>query len=134
MRSVVPTIQWHVIHNLHVSTMFLAPKRYWPAHEMFPPDNYKQWSEGCQAQEDLRGLHSLRLEIIVWDTHDQKDAAAVEDDSLVSILEPLNRVTAPLFEVEMNLAIPKTVQKRLGTLAFMVVVKQRPYNTIVFPI
>ncbi|KAF2463883.1 uncharacterized protein BDR25DRAFT_272402 [Lindgomyces ingoldianus] len=132
--SVTPQPQWHQIRYLNVSTIFLTPQRYWPEHERFPPDNYCQWSTSCETLQNLRGLRSLHVEIIVWDTHEREDSTAVEDDALVSILEPLNHVSAPLFEIEVNIAIPETVLERLGKRTFTLVVKSRPYDRILFPL
>jgi hypothetical protein len=65
--------------------------------------------------------------------HHRQDATTVDGDSLVAVLEPLNRVTAPRFELEINLAVNKRVRERLGDMAFIIVVKSRPYNTVLFP-
>ncbi|ORY11550.1 hypothetical protein BCR34DRAFT_325393 [Clohesyomyces aquaticus] len=134
MRSITPDFQWHMIRHLHISTIFLTPESYWPEFEWFPPDNYKTWREGCSALEELRGIHRLRLEIGVFDTYDRKNPTAVEENALVSILEPLSQVMAPLFEVEMNLAIPQAVRETLGKMTFTLVVKHRPYNTELYTV
>jgi hypothetical protein len=133
MQCVMPTPQWHMVRHLHVSTMFLTPRQYWPAGTNFPPDNYEHWAEGCRALKRLRGLRSLCVEMIVGDMHHRQDATTVDDDSLVAVLEPPNRVTAPWFELEINLAVNKRVRERLGDMAFIIVVKSRPYNTVLFP-
>ncbi|KAF1962962.1 hypothetical protein CC80DRAFT_461435 [Byssothecium circinans] len=133
--SVTPQPQWHQIRYLHVSTIFLTPQRYWPEHKRwFPPDNYCQWPTSCATLQNLRGLRSLHVEIIVWDTFEREDATAVEEDALISILEPLNHVSAPVFDIEMNMAMPETVLERLGKLTFTLVVKSRPYDRVLFPL
>jgi hypothetical protein len=90
-------------------------------------------AEGCRALEGLRGLRSLCVEMVIGDVAHRQDATMVDDDSLVAILEPLNRVAAPLFKVEINLAVNEMVRERLGEMAFTIVVKSRPYDTILFP-
>jgi hypothetical protein len=65
--------------------------------------------------------------------HHRQDATTVDDDSLMAVLEPLNRVTAPRFELEINLAVNKRMRERLGDMAFIIVVKSKPYNTVLFP-
>jgi hypothetical protein len=114
---------------LEVSTIFLSPKDGWPNPQIFPPDNYTLWSDGCKSLQDLSGLHSLRFNIIVWDFlhSNRKDHTLVNHDSLLSILEPLQGIKAPLYEVEMNLPIPEAVQTVLGETSFTLVVKERPY-------
>jgi len=130
--SVTPQPQWHQIRYVNISTIFLTPQRYYPEKEWFPPDNYRQWPTSCALMQSLHGIRSLQVEIIVYHTHDHNDTAAVEEDALFCILEPLNHVSAPLFEVEMNMGVPKTVLERLGTLAFTLVVKNRPFNDGLF--
>lgn len=130
MRAVVPTRQWHMIRHLNISTIFVIPERYKPIKEFFPPDSSQRWSEACLALKDLQGIQSLRLDIIVRYKFDYQ--AELEDDTLVSILGPLNRVKAPLFEVELNSSIPVTALERLGKLSFTVVVRQRGYDNETF--
>lgn len=108
--------------------MFFMPQALWQEYPVFPPDNYQQWSDACEALADLRGLLSFHLEIIVWDMYGNGSIELMDEDSLVSILAPLNRITAPRFEVEMNFAIPETVQRRIGTTSFTIVVRQRPWD------
>ncbi|KAH3964650.1 hypothetical protein HBH70_126260 [Parastagonospora nodorum] len=130
--SVTPQPQWHQIRHLNISTIFLTPQRYYPDEEWFPPDNYRQWPTSCALVQSLHGLRSLQVEIIVYYTHDHQNTAAVEEDAILRILEPLNHVSAPLFEVEMNVAVPETVLEKLGTLAFTLVVRNRPFNDSLF--
>ncbi|KAF2681458.1 hypothetical protein K458DRAFT_309321, partial [Lentithecium fluviatile CBS 122367] len=136
MRSVTPTPQWHIIRHLQVSTMFVPPMTTWPyVRELTawspgrrpPPDPYKDWAEACQALRDLRGLESLRVEIIFRNDYNSR-GPLMADHELVTVLEPLNHVKAPLFEVEMNVCVPETVHEMLGKSAFTTVVKQRPYD------
>ncbi|KAH4227128.1 hypothetical protein HBI06_105060 [Parastagonospora nodorum] len=130
--AVTPKPQWHQIRYLNISTMFLTPQRYWPNHDAFPPDNYREWSTSCALLQSLHGLRSLQVEIIVWDTFERNDPAAIEDDALTFILEPLNNISAPLFEVEMNMALPKSVLERLGKLSYTLVVRHRPYDDVLY--
>lgn len=76
----------------------------------------------------MRGLHSLRIEMIVWDHAHVQDTAVVDTESLSFILEPLNKISVPFFEVEMNWPIPNVMLTKLGQLAFTLVVRQRPFD------
>ncbi|KAH3914110.1 hypothetical protein HBH56_098890 [Parastagonospora nodorum] len=130
--SVTPQPQWHQIRHLNISTIFLTPRQYYPEHEWFPPDNYVQWPTSCAIVQSLHGLRSLQVELIVRDTHDRKNETLVEEEALFSILKPLTLVSAPLFEVEINMAVPETVLKKLGELTFTLVVKYKPYEHSLF--
>jgi hypothetical protein len=98
--------------------MFLGKTEYWDSGIWVPPDDSMQWSEACQAFEDLHGLRSLRMEIFIQ--------TPVKEDSFVHILAPLNRITASLFEIEMKMTIPPSVQEILGPFNFTTEAKQRP--------
>lgn len=101
---------------------------------MFPPDNYGEWAASCALLSKLHGIRTLCVDMIVWDTSERVDMTAVEDDALVAILEPLNQVSAPVFEVELNLALPENVLAKLGKLAFTLTVRKRPYDRVLFPL
>lgn len=126
--SVTPQPQWHQIRYLNISTIFLTPQRYYPEHEWFPPDNYVQWPTSCALVQNLHGLRSLQVELIVRDTFDRSNETPMEEEALLSILKPLTLVSAPLFEVEINMAVPQTVLERLGELTFTLVVKYKLYD------
>ncbi|KAF2489952.1 hypothetical protein BU16DRAFT_575483 [Lophium mytilinum] len=132
MLSVVPNPQWHMIRHLHISTMFFTPKRYYSRDAGqrwdFPPDDFNRWSVGCMVLQDLRGLYSLHVDIIVRDSTPPEDPDAVVFETLVSVLGPLKDIKAPVFEVEINLPIPNTVQTALGITNFTLLVHERPYN------
>jgi hypothetical protein len=128
-KSITPLLQWQMIRHMHISTLFLAPKDYMPAHKHFPPENFSQWPDTCRTLNKMQGLRSLRIEIIVWDFY-RKGSAFVDNMSLGHVLEPLNQITVPFFEVEMNLPIPDVVLERLGQLAFIFVERERPVNRI----
>jgi hypothetical protein len=127
-KSVTPLPQWQVIRHIHVSTMFLTPGRHMPAHKHFPPDNFTQWPITCQTLNEMQGLRSLRIEMIVRDIEYRNGSGSVDDDSLVYILEPLNRISVPIFEVGMNMPIPDGVLAKLGKLTFIPIVRQRSFN------
>lgn len=76
----------------------------------------------------------MYVEIIVWDTFVRSDMSAVEEDALVSILEPLKQLAARSFEVELNFAPPDIVLNRLGELPFRLIIRKRPYDRIAFPL
>lgn len=101
--------------------------------EMFPPDNYREWTASCAILKEMHGLRSLHVDIIVWDTHKREDPTIADDDALISFLQPLNRISAPFFEVEMNMTLPEVVLESLGKLKFTLVVKRRPYERRLFP-
>jgi hypothetical protein len=82
----------------------------------------------------MRGLRSLYLDIIVWHTIDQKDASAVDDESLVEILRPLQELDAPEFVVEMNFGIPEKVERVIGERRFGLVVRERPFDRVLSPV
>ncbi|KAF2806290.1 uncharacterized protein BDZ99DRAFT_523749 [Mytilinidion resinicola] len=98
----------------------------------FPPDGFNRWSSGCKALQDLRGLHSLHVDIIVRDSAPPRDPAAVAFEALVSILGPLKGIEAPVFEVEMNFPIRETVQTALGQTNLTLLVNEWPYNWDLF--
>ncbi|KAF2653294.1 hypothetical protein K491DRAFT_718128 [Lophiostoma macrostomum CBS 122681] len=122
MKSVIPTRQWHIIRNLHVSTLFPSRTEALQTKRWEEREDPLQWSKGCEALEDLHSLLSLRLEIFVCGFD------IVEEDVLVYMLAPLTRITAPMFEVEMNVPIPLSVQDRLGRLPFTLEVLERPLD------
>lgn len=126
--SVTPAPQWAKIRHLEISTLFLTPRTMWSQKGTFPPERMISWTLACEAMKTLRAIRRLFVEMLVWDLYDRVNASAVDDDSLVAILEPLNELEAPNFTVEMNIAIPDGVLARLGKLAFMPVVRQRPYE------
>jgi hypothetical protein len=128
-QSVTPPPQWQMIRHMHISTLFLAPKEYMPAHKHFPPENFNQWPNTCRTLNEMQGLRSLRIEIIIWDFY-RKGSAFVDSTSLEHVLEPLNQIVVPFFEVEMNLAIPDVVLAKLGQLAFVFVEQERPVNHV----
>jgi hypothetical protein len=133
-KSVIPPPQWQMIRRVHISTMFLTPKRIMPAHGYFPPENFSQWPMVCQTLKDMQALRSLCIEMIVWDIEYCDGSGSVDDESLAFILEPLNRVVVPVFEVELNIPIPDVVLTKLGQITFNLVVKQRPFNHGLTPI
>jgi hypothetical protein len=112
---------------MHISTLFTTPRRIMPAHKHFPPEDFSQWPNTCRTLNEMQGLRTLRIELIVWDFL-RKGSAFVDDLSLKDILEPLNEIVVPHFEVEMNLSIPDAVLARLGQLAFVFVERERPVN------
>ncbi|KAF2468915.1 uncharacterized protein BDR25DRAFT_230701 [Lindgomyces ingoldianus] len=132
LRAVVPTSHWHTIRHVHVSTMFLTPKDYWSKHENYPPENFANWTESCNALQDLRDLRTLRIDIVVYDSFDREHPGAVDDASLVSILQPLKDIKAQVLEVELNFPIPDTVRRALSKINFTISTKKRPYNTELF--
>ncbi|PVI01624.1 hypothetical protein DM02DRAFT_561213 [Periconia macrospinosa] len=125
--SVTPASQWARIRHLEISTLFLMPLNIWSGKRGFPPEHLQTWTLACEALKKLRGIRYLFVEMLVWDLFDRVNASAVDDDSLVTILQPLNGLEAPHFVVEMNIAIPKSVLARLGKLAFVSLVKTRRY-------
>jgi hypothetical protein len=128
--SVAPPSQWQMIRHLHISTLFLTPKEVMPAHQHFPPDNFTQWPASCHTLKNMRGLRSLQIEIIVWDFH-RKGSAFVDEESLELIFEPLNCISVPYFEVEMNMQMPDSLLAKLGQITFNLVVRQRPFDHVV---
>jgi hypothetical protein len=133
-KSVVPIPQWQMIHHIHVSTMFLTPQRHMPAHGHFPPDNFRDWPIACQILKEMQSLRSLHVQLIMWDIEKCDGSGSIDDDSLTSILTPLNQITVPAFKVEMNISISNGVLASLGHLTFVPVVKERPFNHMLTPI
>ena len=95
-------------------------------------DDYAQWPQACHALQQLEGLRSLYMEISVYHMGDEWKTVAVDDHWLIAILGPLCAVRAPLFEIEMNLAVPDDVYTRLKNPTFVIIVKRRPYDAEVF--
>lgn len=126
--SVTPPPQWANIRHLEISTLFLTPHATWGQKGTFPPERMMSWKLACEAMKKLRAIRYLFVEMLIWDLFDRVNASAVDDDSLVTILEPLNELQARQFTVEMNIAIPDGVLARLGKLAFVPVVRKRPYE------
>jgi hypothetical protein len=114
--------------------MFLTLKRHMPAHGQFPLDNFREWPIACRNLKDVEALRSLHIQISVWDTEKCDGSGSIDDDSLTSILAPLNRITILAFEFEMNIPISDGVLPNLGHLTFVPVVKQRPFNHMLTPI
>jgi hypothetical protein len=112
--------------------MFLTPKAFWPAGPMFPPDNYDHWTNACRALKELKGLRFLCVELVVGDTNFRHLSTTVDDESLLAILQPLNGLRLDIFVVEISLEVNERVRERLGELAFTVVVRKRPYNSVLF--
>jgi hypothetical protein len=134
MKGVVPAAQWHLIRHLHVSTLILTPAAWWTHNSTFPPEGLARWTDGCRAVRGMRGLRSLYFDIIVWHTIDQEDASAVDDESLIEILKPLQELDAPEFVVEMNFGIPEKVERVIGERRFRFVVRERPFDRVLSPV
>ncbi|KAF2635432.1 hypothetical protein P280DRAFT_473832 [Massarina eburnea CBS 473.64] len=132
MRSVVPDLQWDAIRYMNISTIFLMPLSDWPPeYPSLPPESRAKWPVACQAIQKMRGLRQLYVEINVHDAYD-RTMSAKDTELFVSVLRPLNSITVPSFEVELNRVLPDTVLQQLGKTTFTTIVKQRPFNPTIF--
>ena len=125
-QSVTPRLQWEQIRHVHISTVFLTPREYYPAHKHFPPDNYHEWPQACAIVGTLSGLRSLRFEITVADVLRE----SIELDTVKAILEPLARLSCPVFEVAMNVAVPDGLVEGFGRLPFTLTVDERQVDRL----
>lgn len=133
MSAIVPTPHWHVIRHLQISTTFHTPRSMHGRGCEPPPENFRMWTDACKSLHDLRGLHSLCLDIIFRETTFSEVPVAEDTESLLSIFEPIKNINVPVFEIEMNFPLSETFQPILGKRNCSIVVKERPYNWELFP-
>lgn len=117
-RSVTPQLEWHLIRHLELLTI-IEPQ--FQRHHPILSDSELQWKQGCEALRSLLGIRYLRIELVF---PEHIEIFENQEDDWLDILEPLNRVSAPLYYVETNYPIPNSVRERLGKLAFTTAVSK----------
>jgi len=122
----ISNIQWTSIRHVHLSTLhgYNTPpcvKGTWP------PENVDTWDRCCQKLEQLPRLQSLSFDITIQ--HDNDPPLDQETDHMVrKALDPLRRMEASSFIVEINSNPSPKVWEVLGHVNFTLVVKEREQN------
>ncbi|KAF1836065.1 hypothetical protein BDW02DRAFT_596730 [Decorospora gaudefroyi] len=86
----------------------------------FPPENYRDWEDGCRALAGLPRLHLFQVDMVIWDEKQyfEPSAGIVEDEALVFILVALKLINARKFTVELNIELLDNVKTALGPVPF----------------
>lgn len=77
------------------------------------------------ALRRLEGLHLLRFDIVIKASGDRNSPAAVDSDSIVTVLKPLKDLKAHVFEAETAFNIPDRARIMIGESNFTLLVKKR---------
>ena len=135
-RALLPATNWNRLRRINMSTVFLVPREVsrgiFGSHHSVPPENYDAWERACSTVGTLTGLHLVTVDMTIWNYHDYKSANTIPPDDLISILDPLKRITARVFDVEINTALPEAVNVSLGPLPFNIKQRHRPYKADIF--
>jgi hypothetical protein len=118
---------WQLLRHLHISTLFRTPKQF-HMNGSLPPENYQHWNTACEALRTLRKLHSLKIEMVIWNHDRGHDSKPVHHDSLVFIFGALMELKAHSFVVELNMELPVSIRTALGDLPFTITVQERSYD------
>jgi hypothetical protein len=97
-----------------------------------PPENYNHWRAACDALRTLTDLHTLKIDMTVWNYTRGNDSKPPHHESVMSIFEPLVKIKARSFVLELNIELPPSVRHALGELPFEIVNLERPYNWDIF--
>jgi hypothetical protein len=127
---------WDNIRRLNISSVFLVPKSFSmelcrPNH-MVPPENYDTWARACATIGTLSNLQCLTVDLALWNFYDKDSANTIPPEDFLAILQPLNRINAKIFEVEVNKEPEQSVRSSLQPLNFRIKQRERPYNSKVF--
>jgi hypothetical protein len=113
----IPTIQWQLIRNLHIST--LVTRNLW-----VKDPNLDKWTECCQYLRYLPNLQSLRLGISIQRYKDLVFSPTM-DEIVVATINPLKGVKAKIFEVEIDEEISQSVWDQCSNADFKISVRTR---------
>jgi hypothetical protein len=122
---------WQLLRHVHISTLFRTPMQRFQDCSL-PPENYNHWRAACDALRTLADLHSLKIDMTVWNYTRGHDSRPSDHESLMSIFEALVKIKARFFVVELNIELPTSVRHALGGLPFEIADQERPYSWDIF--
>ncbi|KAF2728671.1 hypothetical protein EJ04DRAFT_90986 [Polyplosphaeria fusca] len=124
--DLIPPPQWLMIRHVHMSTKFFLPLDFLTSERDLPPENLERWRKACISIGKC-SLRSLVLELTVLDMLEHYDRPEfANDESLISILEPVKHLTAQTFVIEINMNLSKVVLEKLDPTKFTLLYKKRP--------
>lgn len=103
-----------------------------PPQHLIPPESYGAWENACATMGTLRELHFMTIDLTFWNYYDYQSVNTIAPDDFVAILEPLKKITAKVFVVELNAELCAATRAALEPLNFHIEIRHRPYNSEVF--
>lgn len=99
----------------------------------FPPENYDDWTAGCEALATLPQLQLLKVDMVIL-AQRLRSEIGVDLESVIFILRTLKQVKARQFTVEINFEIPESVKDAIGKVPFDMIHRKRPYGVESFSV
>lgn len=101
---------------------------------VFTPENYGDWKLACATLQTLDNLHSLAIEMVIWNKTRYHDSSPADHDSMMLIFEPLMEVKSVKFDIELNVEMPRSVTDKLHTIPFRIIPHERPSDEGTFTV
>jgi hypothetical protein len=122
---------WQLIRHIHISTIFRTPWKHY-MECVFTPENYGDWKLACETLQTLDNLHTLVIEMVIWNQTRHHDSSPADHDSMMLIFEPLMEVKSVKFDIELNVDLPRLVTDKLHTTPFHIIPHERPSDERTF--
>jgi hypothetical protein len=128
----IPSVQWHAIRKFHIATVFIAPG-YQSSNEHWPPETLERWLLCCSTLQWHQNIQELYVELRIQNFKPSPSGAAenIDEEVILTILQPLREIRARRFLVELNTELSPSLRSRIDAKNYEFVGKQRKYIGIV---